>query len=67
MMKYFAKIVLLPVLLACLTLLSCKSTSSLLQNHDAPELNQRAPQAFDACLETTRGTILIEVRRDRSA
>ena len=37
---------------------------SLLLTPDAPEMNRRAPELFNARLETGKGVILIEVHRD---
>jgi len=37
---------------------------SLLLTPDAPEMNRRAPDRFNARLETSKGVILIEVHRD---
>jgi len=54
----------------CATFLtSCKTTSHLhsaLLNPHSPEMNRRAPNLFDVCLETTKGKIVIEVHRDWS-
>ena len=48
------------ILLPCLVLLSCKSTSSILVHPDAAELNCRAPDVFDVRLETSKGGNLPE-------
>jgi peptidyl-prolyl cis-trans isomerase A (cyclophilin A) len=54
------------IILPCLLLLSCESTSSLLLHPEAAELNRRAPNVFDVRMETSRGEIIIEVHRDWS-
>ena len=54
------------VVILCLFQLSCKSTSSLLRP-DFAEMNRRAPEVFDARMETTKGEIIIEVHRAWSA
>src|SRR5262249_39823758 len=55
---------------ACATLtFSCTATHSRtasLLDPTAPEVNRRAPDVFDARLETNRGPIVIEVHRDWS-
>lgn len=52
---------------ACLAvILTTASAVSLLLNPKAPEWNQRAPDLFDVRLDTSRGTIRIEVHRDWS-
>jgi cyclophilin family peptidyl-prolyl cis-trans isomerase len=60
-------------LVACAAFLtSCKSqqpsktSSALLLNPDASEMNRRAPDLFDVLLETSKGQIVIEVHRDWS-
>src|SRR5512146_38783 len=53
-------------LLTCLALLACQPTSSLLVHPEAAQLNLRAPDIFNARLETSKGEILVEVHRDWS-
>ena len=38
--------------------------ASLLLNPDAPELNRRAPDQFHVRLETTKGVMRLEIRRE---
>ena len=40
------------------------ATPSLLLKPDAPEMNRRAPESFNVRLETSKGNIVIEVRRE---
>jgi peptidyl-prolyl cis-trans isomerase A (cyclophilin A) len=54
------------IVLPCLVLLSCESSSSLLLHPDAAELNRRAPDVFDVRMETSKGEMVIEVHRDWS-
>ena len=58
-----------PLVVCAALLTSCRSTShsqsSSLDPH-SPEMNRRAPNLFDVCLETTQGKIVIEVHRDWS-
>ena len=58
-------------LLAAVTVLACLPILSLpaqaptrLLNPNAPEMKRRAPEAFQVRLETNKGVILIEVRRE---
>jgi cyclophilin family peptidyl-prolyl cis-trans isomerase len=51
--------------LACLALLPIHGQGpSLLLKPDAPEMNRRAPDRFNARFETSKGVILIEIHRD---
>jgi cyclophilin family peptidyl-prolyl cis-trans isomerase len=51
--------------LACLALLPIHGQApSLLLKPDAPEMNRRAPDRFNARFETSKGVILIEIHRD---
>src|SRR5262249_19431163 len=53
--------------LACLALLPIRGQApSRLLTPDAPEMNGRAPEHFNAQLETSKGAILIEIHRDWS-
>jgi peptidyl-prolyl cis-trans isomerase A (cyclophilin A) len=53
------------VVFLCLCQTACESTASLLRP-DAAALNRRAPDVFDVRMETTKGEMVIEVRRDWS-
>lgn len=62
------------ILMGALCVASCASGShpapeqskdaSLLRDPKAPELNRHAPDLFDVRLQTSKGVIMIEVRRD---
>ncbi len=45
-------------------LLAFAPQTSLLLSPDAPEMNRRAPEQFKVRLETTKGNIVIEIRRE---
>ncbi len=51
------------IVLPCMLLLSCESTSSMLLRPDAAEVNRRAPDVFGVRMETTKGEMAIEVHR----
>ena len=51
----------LPVLVA---FFAVTPQTPLLLTPDAPEMNRRAPEQFKVRLETTRGNIVIEIRRE---
>jgi cyclophilin type peptidyl-prolyl cis-trans isomerase/CLD len=38
--------------------------TALLLTPDAPEMNRRAPEQFKVRLETTKGNIVVEIRRE---
>jgi cyclophilin family peptidyl-prolyl cis-trans isomerase len=50
--------------LACLLLTVHGQAPARLLNPDDPAMNARAPELFNAQLETSKGVIVIEVRRD---
>src|SRR5262245_23232250 len=53
------------VAFACLALLPLRGQApSILLTPDAPEMNRRAPDRFNARLETSKGTMVIEIHRD---
>ena len=58
-----------PLVVCAAFLTSCRSTShsqsSSLDPH-SPEMNRRAPNLFDVCLETSKGDIVIEIHSDWS-
>jgi cyclophilin family peptidyl-prolyl cis-trans isomerase len=54
------------VALATCALAEAPLDRALLLNPKAPQLNQRSPDTFRACLETTRGDIVIEIHREWS-
>src|SRR5262245_746724 len=58
--------------LMCLMFLPCwkqheqVSDKSLLLNPDSPEMNRRAPDRFKARVETSKGVMRLEIRREQS-
>jgi cyclophilin family peptidyl-prolyl cis-trans isomerase len=63
----FSLVALAMLLVSCQTPQSSKSApSALLLHPDAPEMSRRAPDLFDVRLDTSKGPMLIEVRRDWS-
>jgi len=65
MLTKFGKWLATVAVLACLALLPIHGQApSLLLKPDAPEMNRRAPDRFNARLETSKGVILIEIHRD---
>ncbi len=65
MLTKFGKWLAAVAVLACLALLPIHGQApSLLLKPDAPEMNRRAPDRFNARLETSKGVILIEIHRD---
>src|SRR5262249_48272566 len=64
-LRLCGKLIVVVVVLACLALLPIHGQApSLLLTPDAPEMNRRAPDRFNARLETSKGVILIEIHRD---
>src|SRR5262249_3111906 len=53
----------LPILIA---FFAVAPQTSLLLTPDAPEMNRRAPEQFKVRLETTKGNIVVEIRREWS-
>ncbi len=65
--KRFSLVVMAVFLASCAVPQNPQSVSSaILLNPDASEMNVRAPDVFDVRLDTSKGALLIEVRRDWS-
>jgi peptidyl-prolyl cis-trans isomerase A (cyclophilin A) len=54
----------LGILPAMVVMLAVTPQTPLLLTPDAPEMNRRAPEQFAVRLETTKGNIVVEIRRE---